>query len=380
MTVKNSNGQIFYGMHFYPGVAEYQPPNEKPFRIFINEDTIRKMNPTFAGRPIFVEHVDEVDADVDQVKTEADGWVVESFFNAADGKTWAKFIIVSKRGLSAIQRGYKLSNAYIPESFGKGGLWNGVTYDREVTGGKHEHLAIVKDPRYQESQILSPEQFKDYNEGKEIELKRLANSNEKEKEMSVLQFFKRKTEKLENSAELAETMVTLPKSKVEKTIVQLVNEADAAIEAAKAPRMANDEDMYMMGNDKMSVGDMAKKFNAMKDELDKLKANAGGDDAGDEHADVESLDNGDELPIEEGKKEKKPEATKNAKGKVTKVENEADEEESEEEASEREAQAAKGKENFNKLANAHKVAAQQETAKVEIMADQVARGKARYGS
>lgn len=145
--------------------------------------------------------------------------------------------------------------------------------------------------------------------------------------------------------------------------------------------MANDEDMYMMGNDKMSVGDMAKKFNAMKAELDALKANAGGDDAGDEHSDIESLDNGDELPIEEGvKPEKKPAATKNAK--VTKVQNESDDadEESEEDAEAKAAAKAKGKENFNKLANAHKVAAQQETAVVEIMADQVARGKARYGS
>jgi hypothetical protein len=135
----NSKGQIFYGMHFYPGVAEYEDPEEGPFRVFINENTIRNMGPSFAGRPIFVDHVDEVDDNLEELHGKEDGWVIESFFNAADGKTWAKFIVVSERGLTAIRRGYKLSNAYIPKSFSDGGLWNGVTYKKEVTAGEYEH-------------------------------------------------------------------------------------------------------------------------------------------------------------------------------------------------------------------------------------------------
>ena len=132
--IKNSAGKIFYGMHFYPGVAEYREEGREPTRIFINENTIRRMSPSFAGRPIFVEHVEEVEQDIDELRKDADGYVIESFFNAADGKTWVKFIVTSQRGLDAIEKkGYRLSNAYVPKSYGAGGQWNGVDYEKEVT-------------------------------------------------------------------------------------------------------------------------------------------------------------------------------------------------------------------------------------------------------
>ena len=157
MTISNaSKGTIWYGIHFYPGVAEYAEPNEKPFRVFLNEDTLRSMDASFAGRPVFVMHVDGVEDDLDVLRGEADGWVIESFYNAADGKHWCKFIVCSDRGEQAIQRGMKLSNCYLPRQYGQGGLWNGVSYDKEVKGGEYEHLAIVPNPRYEESVILSP--------------------------------------------------------------------------------------------------------------------------------------------------------------------------------------------------------------------------------
>ncbi len=55
--INNSSGKIMYGMHFYPGLAQYSEPNKEAFKIFLNEDTLRKMDPSFAGKPIFVEHV-----------------------------------------------------------------------------------------------------------------------------------------------------------------------------------------------------------------------------------------------------------------------------------------------------------------------------------
>lgn len=186
----NSKGSVYYGMHFYPGVAEYSESGGEPYRIFINENTIRSMSPSFTGRPIYVEHVDGVEENVDDVRKGADGWVIESFFNTADGKTWAKFVVVSERGERAIKNGFKLSNAYIPKSFGQGGLWNGVSYAKEVTAGEFEHLAIVKNPRYEESVILTPEQFKEYNDKHTLELQRLANSKEEKGDGKIMKFLK----------------------------------------------------------------------------------------------------------------------------------------------------------------------------------------------
>ena len=266
--LKNSKGEIFYGMHFYPGVAQYDAP-EGSFRVFINEDTIRKLNPTFAGRPVFVEHVDGVDDDLAVVRNEADGWVIESFFNEADGKTWAKFIIVSDRGLAAIRRGFRLSNAYVPQLADTKATWNGVDYQKVVTGGEFEHLAIVNNPRYEESVIMTPDEFKAYNANLKTELYRLANSKDK-KERNTVKFFKR--QKLENAIDIESTMVELPKSKKEMTIARLVNDHDAFL---NMNGYANGDHMVKINDkDEMSVNDLVKAYQK------KLAENAKGEDGG----------------------------------------------------------------------------------------------------
>ena len=137
-----SKGKIYYGLHFYPGVAEYAEPGREPFRVFLNEDTIRSMDPTFAGRPVFVRHVGEVSEDIQELKKQADGWVIESFFNEADGKHWVKFITTSEEADDAIGRGWTLSNAYFQTKLGEGGLWNGVSYQNQIIAAEYEHLAL----------------------------------------------------------------------------------------------------------------------------------------------------------------------------------------------------------------------------------------------
>jgi len=216
--------KVYYGLHMVEGVAEYkeqQVNNGEPYRILVLEDTIKQMDKSFAGRPVYVRHVDDVN--LDKLQEEAAGYVVKSFYNPTDGKHWAEFIVVSDEGHRAIEQGWKLSNAYIPKSFTGGGLWHGVEYLKEVKEGEYEHLALVPNPRYEESIILTPEQFKEYNQQKEIDLNKLSNSKTKEKK-SMFSFFKKTT--VENSAEFDTMSVVLPKSGVEKTISQIINEHD----------------------------------------------------------------------------------------------------------------------------------------------------------
>ena len=97
----------FFGMHFSEGCAEYRESPTKSYKIFIDEKTIRNMNPTFEGRPVYVDHVDDVDLKNIQ---NADGYVVKSFYNKADGKHWVEFMAVSDRAHEAIRNGWKLSN------------------------------------------------------------------------------------------------------------------------------------------------------------------------------------------------------------------------------------------------------------------------------
>lgn len=369
---ENSSGKIFYGMHFYPGVAEYAEENKKPFRIFINENTIRKMDPSFAGRPVFVEHVDEVEENVDELRKEADGWVVESFFNAADGKHWVKFIVVTEKAERAIKNGFRLSNAYIPSGFAKGGLWNGVTYEKEVTGGEFEHLAIVKNPRYEESVIMSPDEFKNYCEQHEVELKRLANSSENENHKNIneesntmkINFFKK--QKVENSIELESTLVMLPKSGQEKSLAQLVNEAD---EMALTSGYANEDHKVKVGEGEMSVKELVEKYNALCSEMEGMKKPKedeeeleNEDDDGEEVEEVEEIENKEDEEDHEAAKKKALELAEHEEKSIL----------------EEKKKNAKDKKHFDALKNAPK--APLKIQRIELSEDQVQRGKSRYGS
>lgn len=251
--------KVFYGLHFAEGVAEYRPAGREPYRVFINETVAKQMDPTFAGCPVYVKHVDGVDLKDIQ---NADGYVTESFFNKADGRHWCKFLAVSDAAHDAIAKGWSLSNAYLVKEEGEAGHWHGVNYLKEVKNAVYEHLAIVPNPRYTEAKILTPEQFKAYNSDKEAELVRLANSQGEE---PVLKFFKR--EKVENSVDYASLMVLLPNSKKEVTIEQLVNEADERI-VKNMEGYASPKHMVNLGDCEMSVDALSNEWKSMK------KANA----------------------------------------------------------------------------------------------------------
>lgn len=273
MTVKNSQGKIFYGLHFYDGLAEYQEPGKEPYRVYLNEKTIRSMDPTFAGRPVFVRHVDEVSQNIDKLKLEADGWVVKSFYNKADGKHWAEFIVVSEKAENAIKNGWKLSNCYQAKAAIAGGLWNGIEYKKEIIEAEYEHLAIVNDPRYEESIILTPEEFKKYNESHLAQLERVSNN----KGDPVLKFFKKT--KVENAID-PDMSVVLPKSGLELTLTQIVNNLDEYEIKKKEPQMANGEHMVEMNGMKMTVNEMMDKHMKMCDELAVMKKPMNDEEAG----------------------------------------------------------------------------------------------------
>lgn len=380
MRLDNSKGTVFYGLHFYPGVAEYQEPAKETFRVFLNENTLRAMDATFAGRPVFVQHVDDVNENLNELREEADGWVIESFFNQADGKHWAKFIAVTDRALEAIKQGWKLSNSYFPTAYGQAGQWNGVTYQKEITGGEYEHLAIVSNPRYEESVILTPEQFKRYNDDKLSELKRIANS-EGTSPMK-LDFFKRT--KVENAVDLLAMSLVLPKSKRELTVEQLVNAMDDKEMKEKDPeQMANGDHKVEYGGAKMTVNELLAAHKAMHDELDGMKKKKADDpdEEGDpSHGDVDMKDkdvmNDDDTP----------DAPAPIAGGNEKKDNEDsdDEDEKKKDKKKNELEDARKKADAKKKADALRNAssrnAEEEVARVEFSGDQVNRGKTRYGS
>lgn len=301
--------KVYYGLHFYPGVAEYRHPGKEPYRIYVTEDAIRKMQPSFAGKPLYVRHVNEVN--LPTLEDDMDGVVVKTFFNKADGKHWTQFVVTTDKGHQAIRQDWKLSNCYVPTAKGGKGIHNGLEYDEELLDGQYEHLALVNDPRYEESVIYTPEQFKEYNSKKELELQRLANSNDKKtkvKKENQMKLFKR-AEVQDSEIDLDDTLVVLPKSKRE---ISLANAIDMADKLENMHGYANADHMVKVGEEEMSVGKLTKNYL-------KMKAN-------------ESDEDGDEDDKKEntGQEEKEEPELKNKKKKNAKKKNKSDEDDGDE--------------------------------------------------
>lgn len=387
--MNEAKGNVYYGIHLYPGLAEYAEPNTRPTRIFLNENVIRKMGPSFEGRPVFVDHVDEVGCDINEVRKDADGWVVESFYNQADGKHWVKFIVVTDRGERAIKNGYRLSNCYVPKSFGPGGTWNGMDYDREVTSGEYEHLAIVRSPRYEESIIMTPEQFKQYNESKINELKRLANDKQTGEGKMKLTWFKRA--KVENSADIENTSVVLPKSGREIEIIKMINELDeieVAKRAAPSPSVAVEESDRMVTIDgvEMTISELIRRYKEL------IRDDSADDDAEDEDnfGDEDEYEYGDDVrengydaPMTTGtsvtKKKLKPKYYRPEGSKKENEDDDSDKKDKEKDDKDDKKKNSLAKEKADRLRNAGPKN-EPEEVKISLMPDQVARGRQLYGS
>lgn len=248
---------VYFGLHFRSGVAEYADIGKT---IFINEVAAKRMDPSFQGKPVYVDHVEEVN--LQNLEREIDGVVFDSFYNKADGNHWTRFEVHTDRGHEAIKKGWKLSNAYVPKGSGPGGQWHGVDYSEEILDGEYEHLAIVENPRYAESIILTPTQFKAYNEAKELELKRLTNSKQ---EIPKMKFNLFNRTKVENATDIEKMSVELPLSKKEMPLTEVINGFDKYL---NMQGYASEDHMVKVNDSsEMSVKELREKCNSyMEDE------------------------------------------------------------------------------------------------------------------
>jgi Uncharacterized protein conserved in bacteria (DUF2213) len=372
--IKNANSlpKRYYGLHFSEGVAEYKD-GETSYRILLKNETIKNMGPTFEGRPVYVGHVDRVN--LDRLQTEVDGYVVKSFYNAGDGFHWVEFMVVSDDGHEAIKKGWKLSNAYNPKRLINGGLWHGVQYAKEIIEGEYEHLAIVPNPRYSESIILTPEQFAEYNEKKQAELKKLSNSKENK---NMFELFKKT--KVENAGDIESFIVVLPKCKKEKTYAQLVNDSEA-LEEKKSDDMADLSHKVKLHDDSTcNVGELLEKHKALHDTHQALSAEH--EELKKKYDAIKGDDDSDDgkLKPEEKKPEELAAEKKNMEKDKEVIEKAKEIEEHEEEEIAMAKKNSRDPKFFEELKNAPDKVKYNKTDVLNLSQDQVARGKQRYGS
>jgi len=287
--------KIFYCKHIAPGVCAYADET-----ILIGEEALKEMDKTFAGKPIYVNHQP---VNLENLQEEADGYVAESFYLPEDGCHWAKMIIVSDKGQEAVRKGWKVSNAYVPDEFGVGGEWHNIPYNREIMKGHYTHLALVDNPRYEEAEVMTPEQFKMYKEEKRAQLKELENTKGEGKTMFKL--FKKA--EVTNSDDLSKVMVELSDGSA-VSIGEMVNSVEEKLKAEELKDACHNEDVLekvvKVNGEDMKVSDLIKAFE------DKC-SNADDEEKKPEAEEAEEKKDADEEPKEEPKAEEAKEDKKN---------------------------------------------------------------------
>lgn len=367
----------YYARHIKEGLVHYLE-NGKDVLYLVKNDALKKMNESFDGKPVYVRHVDRVD--MDNLREQADGYVVKSFYNEFDGAWWTEMLVVSDKGHEAIKKGWAVSNCYSPTEYGAGGSYHDIDYQKEIKNGEYEHLAIVPNPRYEESVIMTPEEFKEFNEGKKQEIEKLKNS--KENEMLTQEDMEAVVAKVMNSLSepIALAVKNAMEAKAEEDKKNAADEDRRNLINSISELSAKAEGEFAEGLDEKvrSIVEMASKLGNSEDK-EEAKENECGEPKKDNEAEEkkeEEKENASEEKAEEKDSEKSEEAKDNSADEDKKEDacgkNEGGEEEKKEEKKEN----SKGF--FSMLKNAK--AKSQDGSAVDTMARGLALGKQRYGS
>lgn len=120
----------------------------------LNAEAINKFAYKFVGCPVIIDHKDITD---ENAKEERVGVISKVWFSEFDGWYWCEGVLFDDEAISLIKdKGYNVSCQYNIDDYlenTSGALHNGNPYDITILDGTPEHLAIVKNPRYEEALI-----------------------------------------------------------------------------------------------------------------------------------------------------------------------------------------------------------------------------------
>lgn len=129
------------------GLCAY--PNET---VLLTQETLQRLAPTIMGVPVVIEHPNEIITDENINRLQVVGRVADMHYYDQDDSWYAHFVVDDQKGIDLLEDGYGVSTAWFGEKYASGGTFNNVGYDRELLEGRYEHLAIVKNPRYEMAQ------------------------------------------------------------------------------------------------------------------------------------------------------------------------------------------------------------------------------------
>ena len=383
---QNASGfpRFYYAKHMQPGLCKY------PDGIcLVDTDVMKKLIATGAGKPVFIDHAK---VDLDTMKEKSVGWITESFYNDLDGWAWFKIMIIDDEANKCIADGWKCSDAYIPTTKTGGGMKNNCPYKEEVLDGFFTHLAIVTNPRYEQADVLTVDEFKAYQDNLKRQLQERQNSKPNEGNKFMLKFFKEKTVREPVTTIDSDTMVEIENGEV-VSVKEMVN----AKEKEEKKNMVMDIDT--VGDQKVKVNGKEYTVRELANSMEKMNAakkskkNDAEDGDDDDLEDEEimdkknkknakskknSEDEDDEMDdCKKNKKSKKNSAEDDEKDEHSEGEKKNAKEKAELEALEK-AEEEAGKKAYAELLNAHEKPLKVET-RVEAPGNGLKRGLERYG-
>ena len=271
--------QILYCRHMQPGVVWYEGSKAKgiePEMVWIDADAMKQSIPSMAAKPVFVYHQS---VPLNEVEDEADGYVIEAFYNELDGWLWAKFLITSDEAHEAIKKHWSVSNAYLPREWDGGGQHLNVDYNRKIRNYEFTHLAIVPNPRYEEAKIFTPEEYKAYQASKKKELEELHNSKPIKPENGIMFFRNNKQEikagdtildtdftEITNADGTKEVVTVGDLKKAKEEANKLAKEKE---NAKKNEKMVDDDEEVEVDGEKVNMGELKKCYTNMKKNSEK---------------------------------------------------------------------------------------------------------------
>lgn len=141
-------GRFFRARFLQAGLVKYS------FGVcLLKKETIDKFVYKFVGCPVVIDHKDVSDKNAKDLRV---GVISKVEFEQFDGWYWCEGVIFDQEAIDLVNNGYNVSCQYEITQYATNDrkeLHNGNEYDKEILDGAPEHLAIVKNPRYESAMI-----------------------------------------------------------------------------------------------------------------------------------------------------------------------------------------------------------------------------------
>lgn len=142
-------GNRFVSRFLEPGVISYKDVGGDV--ELLSFETIQQFAHTFVGRPLIVQHSKVTPQ---TMESKAAGYITKVWFEPADGWFYCEGIVINDDAKDLIEKGWRVSCSYhVTATAEQPGSYHCIPYAREITAFDGEHLAIVKNPRYEGATI-----------------------------------------------------------------------------------------------------------------------------------------------------------------------------------------------------------------------------------